>query len=224
MLLLRPKGDLCNFLHFLPISEEVEKSLRETPLPLPLGQIGNFVGQEAMSPVDCEIVAPPANVHVAQEESIGAEISLRLAQMALCKEQPPQRRIVTLPPAEVVQATVEAPRPEGKQHAETLFETRSHNILFIIYFIFYRIGSPGARTGRYFEIGFYTENGYGWKGCKVFCWYVLVLCKNILDTKKLTNHNFIFICIDVDFIGSLCGFFVLCYESYIFSYNLILNK
>ena len=34
----------------------------------------------------------------------------------------------------------------------------------------------------------------------------------------------IFICIDVDFIGSLCGFFVLGYESYIFNFNLILNK
>ena len=169
----------------------MEKSLRATatsPPPLPLGQIGNFVGQEAMPPVDCEIVAPPVVVHVAQEDPIDrpirAEIRRRLAQMALVKEQPPQRRIVTLPPAEVVQATVEAPRPEGKQHAETLFETRSHNILFIIYFIFYRLGSPGAKTGRYFEIGFYTENGYGWKGCKVVCWYVLVLGKNILDTKN----------------------------------------
>ena len=86
----------------------MEKSLRATatsPPPLPLGQIGNFVGQEAMPPVDCEIVAPPVVVHVAQEDPIDrpirAEIRRRLAQMALVKEQPPQRRIVTLPPAEV---------------------------------------------------------------------------------------------------------------------------
>ena len=57
-----------------------------------------------MPPVDCEIVEPPAVIHVGQEDPIycpiRAKIRRKLAQMALVREQPPQRRIVILPPAE----------------------------------------------------------------------------------------------------------------------------